>query len=394
MEYQRFDPSGCGFPRSRVPVLAALTPESLWGSKSPTFRALGSGVDAQFFTRGRYALMEAYRQCGVGASGSVLVPAYHCRSMLDPAIRLGAEIGLYGLAPNLSPDLESLSACFAARQQPVKALLLTHFFGFAQELDAISIFCKSHGIALIEDCAHALFSKTGGPATGIMGTAGRFGIASPYKFFPCEDGGVLWANEDACLSPDRGQPQALAQELKGLLRSARQVLARHRVPDTPLLDDEINAFAPTPMPAGSDTLERACSLSAHYIPAQEHLESLAWSRWIMRNTNVDRLASRRRHNYQQWTSAVAHLPHCRALFPTLADDCVPYMFVLYINHPELHFPLLKRLGVPVWRWDDMATSTCEVATDYRLHLLHLPCHQNLSHAQMLWLTTAVAKVLS
>jgi hypothetical protein len=69
------------------------------------------------------------------------------------------------------------------------------------------------------------------------------------------------------------------------------------------------------------------------------------------------------------------------------------MLPLLIDHPETHFFELKHLGVPIWRWDDMAVSDCAVATHYRLHLLHLPCHQELTAEQMAWMTRTVASVM-
>lgn len=126
---------------------------------------------------------------------------------------------------------------------------------------------------------------------------------------------------------------------------------------------------------------------------KEHLHSLVCSRWVMRHTNLQRLAERRRQHYQQWVKSLAGLPSCRALFPALPVDCVPYMFPLVIDHPETHFFAFKHLGVPIWRWDDMAVSDCAVATRYRLHLLHLPCHQELTTEQMAWMTRAVVGVM-
>ena len=62
-----------------------------------------------------------------------MAPAYHCVTMLDPAIALGGDVLLYPLKPDLSPDLESLDSVFAAAGSPVRALLATHFFGLAQD---------------------------------------------------------------------------------------------------------------------------------------------------------------------------------------------------------------------------------------------------------------------
>jgi dTDP-4-amino-4,6-dideoxygalactose transaminase len=68
------------------------------------------------------------------------------------------------------------------------------------------------------------------------------------------------------------------------------------------------------------------------------------------------------------------------------------MFPLRIAQPEAHFLPLKQLGLPIWRWDSIAASNCPTANDYRLHLLHLPCHQSLDDNEMAWMIAAIGKV--
>ena len=114
LRYQRFDPSPCGFPRPRVPILPQLDLGEMSLSRSGRGDAgrYGSGFADRaeyFYTRGRYALFEAYRLAGVGPQGALLAPAYHCRTMLDPAISLAGEILLYPLKADLSPDLVALA---------------------------------------------------------------------------------------------------------------------------------------------------------------------------------------------------------------------------------------------------------------------------------------------
>lgn len=397
MEYQRFDPTSCGFPKPKVPILAPLSRQSLGQGRSGLFRPLGLNTNARFFTRGRYALTEAYRLSGVGENGALLAPAYHCRTMLDPAIRLGAKIMFYALKPDLSPDLPALAATLATRQQPVKALLVTHYFGFAQTLEPLADFCAEHAITLIEDCSHALFTRSETNTSkikGAMGQTGRFCVASPYKFFPCEDGGLLWRNDDAVLPEDtRKSTPTLAQEAKGVLRSLMSDHNQNQPLEVNAVDNEIQTVTNTLTVPGCDVRKQDIHTSEYYDVSEEHLESLRWSRWIMRHTNLVRLAARRRENYQRWGNTVAHLPHCAALFPRLPVDCVPYMFPLTLEHPELHFFALKQLGIPMWRWDDMAVSGCHIASDYRLKMVHLPCHQELTEKQMAWMTTVVNKAM-
>ena len=53
--------------------------------------------------------------------------------MLDPALNLGADVHLYALNADLSPDLSQLEEQLAGLDTPVKALLATHFFGIAKD---------------------------------------------------------------------------------------------------------------------------------------------------------------------------------------------------------------------------------------------------------------------
>ncbi len=146
--------------------------------------------------------------------------------------------------------------------------------------------------------------------------------------------------------------------------------------------------------AGQSFEEESAGVSGQYQVADEVMQSLGGSRWIFRHTDTNALAVKRRDNYQAWHTATAGMSGCKALFPYLPADCIPYMFPLVLERPEFHFHALKRLGVPIWRWDDMAVSGCEVASAYRLKLIHLPCHQGLSSEQMRWMTTALGRVLS
>ena len=395
MRYQSFDPGNCGFPRPRVPLLPGLAFGSLGPSRAPRFQAVDAGRQSRAYVRGRYALTDAYRLCGVGPGGALLAPAYHCRSMIDPALRLQAPVLLYPSGADLVPDLDALRHLIAHATVPARAMLVTHYFGFAQRLEPLSRLCADHGIDLVEDCSHAMFRALADGATTdpAIGGSGRCAVASPYKFYPCDDGGLLWANRREALPDVASGPQAVIAEIKGVARSLQQLFARNQHPDQDKLDQQTLAIVDLATVNGSDGSLDSDRPSAYYQPADEGLQSLAWSRWVVRHTQVARLAERRRQNYLRWVQAVAGLPCCHALFPELPASTVPYMFPLLLDYPQTHFHLLKHLGLPIWRWDDIAVSTCKTATDYRLRLLHLPCHQELSSVQMDWMTAAVAAVV-
>ena len=392
--YTVFDPSACAFPPPRVPLLPTLTRGALGRSSAANFTLVGMGRPRCTYTRGRYALFDAYRLSGVGPEGGLLVPAYHCRTMLDPAISLGAPVLLYSLDERLAPDVTALQQLVQRAVRPARALLLTHYFGFAQEVVPIKAFCEEHSIALIEDCSHALFNLRGAER---LGKHGRYTTASPYKLFPCEEGGLLIPGPGAPMPAQRSRSVGPLAEFKALGRALERSWihrnTRRGSADIDRLDSEIRRIAEAPIERGSQTRSDLSGTSQMYIECEQGLAGSAVARWLMSLCDIDRLAARRRNNYKVWSDAVRGLPHCRPLFDRLPDDCVPYMFPLVIDHSKTHFYVLKKLGVPIWRWDEMAVSGCEVSQRYREHLLHLPCHQSLSDVELAWMASAVAKVL-
>jgi perosamine synthetase len=392
MQYQKFEQGTWHFPRPMVPALPTLGRHSIRPAKSSAASLLGRLPNTRLYARSRYALADAYRLCGVGSDSTLLAPAYHCRTMLDPAIRLQADVQLYPLLPNLAADLRKLDACVAGCTKPVAAILVTHYFGYPHALGELLDYCNRRGIALIEDCSHCLLASQSDSAS--IGRQGRYSVWSPYKFFPCDDGGILWANHDAPLPDAQPRLPSLLMELKGFMRSLQRGWENQAKPNPELLDKRIEDFRSNSTSSTNDVLNSSEVPSIQYDLSLEGMESLSGSRWIMQHTDIDRVATNRRQNYERWATIVAKLPHCHALYPTLPDGCVPYMFPLFIECPQVHFLALKSLGMTEWRWDDMAVSSCPVATAYRLKLLHLPCHQELTTHQMDWMVAAVTKVLT
>ena len=106
-----------------------------------------------------------------------------------------------------------------------------HFAGYAAPVDQLAIVCERHGIALIEDAAHAPSARLGERKLGTWGLAGAFSFFS-NKVLPCGEGGLV-ATDDATVadrvrslrapaaSPDgsTGFPYCLDEPRAALLRS-------------------------------------------------------------------------------------------------------------------------------------------------------------------------------
>jgi perosamine synthetase len=389
LKFHTFDASQCRFPKAKLPVLPHLGYHS-FGLKQPArFVTLDSLGHGHFFSRGRYALHQAYIQAGVGKDSSLLAPAYHCRTMLDPAIRLQGEIRFYPLDRSLNPDWDALKKLVRRTIRPVRAILLTHFFGFSppsEKIQELKKWTEELGISLIEDCSHAFIRPK---IDSQLGEFGDFVVASPYKFFPSEDGGLLITNATCNdnFTPKLSAP-TLKAEIRGVAHAIRHLLA-HKGTNEPISDEELKRGKIDALARGCQIEQTGYQLSPMYDPESEQSSGLLISKLALYCINSDRVADLRRTNFARLLDGVANLPHCRPVFSSLPKGVVPYMFPLYIEHPDPHFFVLKHLGMPIWRWDDMAFQSDLISDDYRLNLLHLPCHQGLKTDDIDWIISTL-----
>lgn len=351
--------------------------------------------EVRLLTAGRLGECHALRLLGIGPGDRVLLPAYHCISMLYPILWAGAEPVYYRLHPDTSIDYEDMAAHLGAG---AKAVIATHFFGFAQDIGRVRALCDAHGAALIEDCAHAFFGEYQGRP---LGSFGDYAIASPVKFFPVFDGGCLISARHRL---DTVQPRAGAPDfqikavldpleratLYGRLRLLGSLLyvknalwtalkrLRGRKPGT-----QAPVIGPSSSGGGAelalDWLQVGMSCAAR----------LGMQRGRRASAGI---AQARRANYRRLADALCGLPGCRPLRAQLPDDTIPYVLPLLIDDPARVFPALKRARVPVLRWEDIpdaALAACPVAARYRSALLQLPCHQALRSSEIDWIAAQV-----
>jgi dTDP-4-amino-4,6-dideoxygalactose transaminase len=101
---------------------------------------------------------------------------------------------------NLSPE-----AVAAAVTDRTAAICVVHYAGYPADLGALRAIADRHGVALIEDCAHALGAHYDGKPIGAIGDSAIYSLQA-IKHMTTVDGGVL-ALRDA-------EQAALARQLR------------------------------------------------------------------------------------------------------------------------------------------------------------------------------------
>lgn len=389
-------------PAPRLPVVGWNTFSGPREAPVPTLLAHPRHV---LTTSGRAAILLALECLSIGPEDVVLLPSYHCPTMVSPVMTLGAEAVFYPIDEHGAPRLDWLAEHLPARS---KALLVPHYFGLPQPMDAVRAWCDARGLALIEDCAHAMFGRAGQRA---IGSWGDVSIASLTKFFPTPEGGVLALNRAGLtmpgLTPVSGIDQVKAASdilhmgashdrlpgLNGLIRGAFALKSGLRA----LLRGERPGKPPVPSRHGDLDEEQEIDANMALIDLPlSHRALTRASGWISTRVPRKRIVEARRRNYAFFTEAFTGCEGVHPLLPALPADCAPYVFPLWVRTPDPGYLEMRRLGVPVSRWDRLWPGVPalpgDVGKSWSHHVLQLACHQDLTDEDLRHIVAEVKRL--
>ncbi len=90
--------------------------------------------------------------------------------------------------PTYEIDVTQLEAAYSSK---TKAVMIAHTLGNVFDLDAITAFCKKHGLWLVEDCCDALGSTYKGQKVGTFGDIATLSFYPAHHITTGEGGAVL-----------------------------------------------------------------------------------------------------------------------------------------------------------------------------------------------------------
>jgi len=122
------------------------------------------------------------------------MPSFHCGVEVQAAIDAGLKVAFYPIRDDLAVNVDALLDRLRTSDTQPRAVLVIHYFGFAQpEIARLAKECCKQRCVLIEDCAHALFSRN---TTGELGGYAPLSVYSLRKSLPVYDGGALKVNDE------------------------------------------------------------------------------------------------------------------------------------------------------------------------------------------------------
>lgn len=142
---------------------------------------------------GTVTMEVALKALGIGWGDEVIVPALTFAATAYAPMAAGALPVIVDVTPETwTIDPEQVEAAVTPR---TKAVMPVHLGHQMADMDAIMRIATQHGLAVVEDCAHAPGQQWNGMGAGCIGDFGSFSHQSS-KILTAGEGGTLLTNDD------------------------------------------------------------------------------------------------------------------------------------------------------------------------------------------------------
>lgn len=173
---------------------------------------------AYSFGAGRMALFAILEALGIGKDDEIIIPAFTCVVVPNAMLYLGAKPVYVDIDPGtFNIDTSKIESAITPR---TRALYAQHTFGFPCDMKALRSIAARHGLALIEDGAHALGSSVDGRLVGSLADVAFFST-DHTKTISTHVGGMAVTNDSVL-----GEKLAAIQQRAPFLSASvvRQIL--------------------------------------------------------------------------------------------------------------------------------------------------------------------------
>jgi perosamine synthetase len=335
----------------------------------------------------------------------VLLPAFHCTTVVDAVIRAGFRPVFYRIRPDLTIDYADL---IAKTRLGVTAVLVIHYCGFPADLKPLLAERQSGAKwHLIEDWAHSFVDAA---TMQLTGGIGDFAVFSFYKLLPMQVGGGLRINvkdfsidpasrrigfRDGTVLTKRLFEQVVNNLGDGVIKRAYAKAERIRVAR------KLGARR-TISPARAQTPESVAAAGvpdAQYAFSARQAETrLPWiARLVFGVSDLRSIATSRSTNYQSWSEYLIEQRGLEKIFPQLPGNVCPWAYPVRLPDRANWDQLLRAQNVPLFTFGETLHPTVHETDSATLRdalmlsreLLLLGVHQGLALEQIRRASTIV-----
>lgn len=368
------------------------------------FEHLIRGVDLRFTYDGRAALFQLFSNIRSLGRPSVLLPAFHCPTVVEPAIQAGFSARFYRVKKDLTIDVDDFLRCL---DEDVSAALVINYFGFPANIEEVRAACRVNKTLLIEDCAHSFLNAN---PVQLAGDRADFAIFSFKKLVPSSVGGGIRSNVDepkivtnlarpptynSIVTLKRMIDQAINQSNSSLLATMQKgadaaygLFKKRGITEDNVVEQTTNSVG------GDYSFDKRLVNSR--IPR--------FARHILNVARLDEVVESRKENYNFLRDHLLPIPGVKVAIAEVAESLCPWAIPVRIENRSTIDRELKSRGVPLFTFgetlhpalfDDRATSVraIESAEYLSSHLLCFSIHQGISMRYLEFVGEETARVM-
>ncbi len=325
----------------------------------------------QYLTALRRSLPGSSRRC------HVLVPAFHCPSVVDPVLHAGFEVRYYGITEQLGVNDHDL---LTKIDEHTAAVLFIRFFGIGAISPTLITAVRAAGARVLSDCSHSFLLAS---PVALAGGEADATVYSFWKTIPSSTvGGGVWCTD---VSVNAFWPQQSSAGVRHQLQFLRDLLGEllkgERQPAGTELAD----------PVAEPAIRKSCELAYPYAAALSYAKMPLAAGWILRRVDLGAVARIRRDNYRLFCEHLVARPDLQPAAPLLGDADVPWGVPVVMHNRGERDYLIRARGVPLFTFGEVLhpsllreqkqyPAMVEAAQFLRDNLLVFAIHQHLGPA--------------
>lgn len=176
--------------------LVRLYRDNYWSFNGPfekkfcaRFAAFQGAEHCVFMMNGTVTIEAALYTLGIGPGDEVIVPAVTWIATAAAVAYVGARPVFVDVDPDtLCMDPAQVDAAITPK---TRAVIPVHLYGSMVDMDRLMTIADRHGLAVVEDCAHAHGAFWGGYGAGTLGRIGSFSFQESKPLASGEGGAVI-----------------------------------------------------------------------------------------------------------------------------------------------------------------------------------------------------------
>lgn len=359
---------------------------------------LGSGAGTAVFPftarrqhrcfRARHAIYHLFRALQDERTLTVLAPDYNSGNEVLALHASGATVRHFPVGAGAQADVDTVARL--CDRHGADVLYVIHYLGWPQPIEALADLCRRREMLLVEDCALALFSESGGRP---LGSFGDFSVFCLYKTLPVPNGAVLVQNRMPIASLDRLRwRQASTASVAG--RTAELIVQRLRARTGGLGHALYRAKRLVGRASGAAGIGRVPVGDIGFDLRHVDLAMSSLSSHVVRWLDLTSVRPRRVRNFQRLAGRID--AHATLLARTIADGVCPLFCPVLVPDKQGAAAALRARGIePLEFWNAGATSASDeghTARYLRRHVLGLPVHQDLTPGQIDYMAHHVSRL--